>query len=225
MVIWLRSTVYALVTLLIVSSLVTLAAAQETVLNVTLSIAQNVLPIGQTDLVDVTISNVINSSVQLFFVGLRFDWNKPTSYFIGGGSENGTVLAVGFQVTYPIAVQVPGNFTPGTYKLNTYVTYSWFKNGSWTSRLAALWVANVQLAYPQTIQQSQTAQQSQTTQATQTTMQSGPNPSLQTAAVVAIVAVVAMAGIGVGIARYQARARAKREEENKPDETPKAKEA
>jgi hypothetical protein len=213
-----RSVFYALATLLVVSSLVTSAAGQATAIYVTLSIGQTALPIGQTDIVDVTVRNVVNSSVQLFFVGLRFDWNKPTSYFIGGNSDKGTVLALGFQITYPIPVQVPGNVTPGTYKLNTYVTYSWFTNGSWTTKLAALWVASVQLAYPQTTQQSQTTQAAQ---ATQTTFQSGPNPSLRTVAVVASVAVVAVAGIGVGLARYQVRSRAQREEENKPDETPK----
>jgi hypothetical protein len=217
MAIGVKGAFYAIVTLLIVSSLVASAAAQETAVNVTMSIGQSALPIGQTNIVDVTIRNVVNSSVQLFFVGLRFDWNKPTSYFVGGGSDKGTVLAVGFQITYPIAVQVPGNVTPGTYKLGAYVTYSWFKDGSWTTRIAALWLASVQLAY------STTTQQSQTTQATQTTMQSGPTPSLQTVAVVASVAVIAMAGIGIGIARYQARG-AKREEENKSEETPKEKE-
>jgi hypothetical protein len=78
-----RGTLYALVTLLVVSSLVASAAAQETAVNVILGIAQNALPIGQTGLVDVTVRNIVNSSVQLFFVGLRFDWNKPKFLLFG----------------------------------------------------------------------------------------------------------------------------------------------
>jgi hypothetical protein len=77
-------------------------------------------------------------------------------FFLGGNSEKGAVLAPGEQITYPILVTVPSNITPGTHQLSAYITYRLqFQNGTWTGSLVALWVINLQLAYPPT-QQNQT---------------------------------------------------------------------
>jgi hypothetical protein len=119
------------------------------------------MPIGQTDSVAVTVKDIVNSTVQLIFVGLRFEWDLPTSFFIGGNSEKGAVLVAGEQITYPILVTVPGNITPGTHRLSAYVTYRWqFQNGTWTGSLAGWWVTDIPLAYPQAQSQTTTGGES-----------------------------------------------------------------
>lgn len=106
------------------------------------------MPIGQTPIVTVTVTSLVNDTVQLTFLGLRWDWNPPTFFFIGGNSEKGAVLAGGQQIIYPVPVIIPGNVTPGTYRLNAYVTYRWFKNGNWTGILPGYWVVNIPVANP-----------------------------------------------------------------------------
>jgi hypothetical protein len=136
-------------------SLISSASAQGSPISVNFVTALPV-PIGQTITVTVTVKDTVNSTVQLTFVGLRFEWDPNTTFFIGGNSEKGAVLVAGEQITYPINVTVPGNITPGTHRLSAYVTYRWqFQNGTWTGSLAGWWVSDVQLAYSQT-QQSQT---------------------------------------------------------------------
>lgn len=114
------------------------------------------MPIGQTDTVTVTVKSIVNTTVQLTFVGLRFEWDSASNFFIAANSEKGAVLAAGEQIVYPIPVVIPGNITPGSHRLSAYVTYRVFNRGNWTGVLAGWWVADLQLAYPQT-QQSQTA--------------------------------------------------------------------
>jgi hypothetical protein len=141
--------------MLIVFCLITSTAAQTLPIYVNFRAESLPLPIGRTTPITVVVTDVANSTVQLSFVGLRFEWNKPDKFFIGGNSDKGAVLAAGEQVTYLIPVDIPGNVTPGIYNMSAYVTYRWFKGGSWTGTLAGWWVSSIQLAYPQT-QQSQT---------------------------------------------------------------------
>jgi hypothetical protein len=146
--------------LLVLFAFVVPAAAQGLPLSVNLGTGLP-MPIGQTSTVAVTVTNIVNTTVQLTFVGLRFEWDKPGNFFIGANSEKGAVLAAGEQIVYAIPVQVPGNTTPGTHRLSTYATYRMLAQGNWTGVLAGWWVADVQLAYPQTQQGSQ-IQQSRT---------------------------------------------------------------
>jgi hypothetical protein len=151
----LRRKLFALAALLILSSFLASVGAQAFPISLNFGTALP-MPIGQTDTVAVTVKNVVNSTVQLTFVGLRFEWSQPNNFFIGGNSEKGAVLAAGEQIIYPIAVAVPGNITAGTHRLSGYVTYRVFQKGNWTGVLAGWWVADLQFAYPQA-QQSQTA--------------------------------------------------------------------
>lgn len=148
-------TLYTLFALTVLASLWPSAAAQAFPISLNFGTALP-MPIGQTDTVAVTVTNIVNSTVQLTFVGLRFEWSQPNNFFIGGNSEKGAVLAAGEQITYAIAVTVPGNITAGTHRLSGYVTYRLFQKGNWTGVLAGWWVADLQFAYPQA-QQSQTA--------------------------------------------------------------------
>jgi hypothetical protein len=145
--------------MLIVSFLMVSVAAQGFPIDVHMSadLPLQSFPIGQATRVLVNVTNLVDSTVQLEFVGLRFEWNAPTRFFIGGNSDKGAVLAARQQLTYPINVDVPNNATPGTHKLSAYVSYRWIERGNWTGILSNTWVADVQLAYPQT-QQSQTTQ-------------------------------------------------------------------
>jgi len=110
------------------------------------------MPIGQTNTVAVTVTNISNDTVQLVFLGLRFEWSSPNSFFIGGNSEKGAVLAPGEQIAYSIAVTVPSNVTPGVHRLTGYVTYRVSAKGNWTGVLAGWWVTDIPFAYPQTQQ-------------------------------------------------------------------------
>jgi len=107
------------------------------------------MPIGQTTTVSVLITDVSNSTVQLNFVGIRFEWSSTDKFFIGANSEKGAVLVAGQQITYPIPVQLPANVTPGNHNIIAYVSYRWLKNGNWTGALAGFWVSSVAFAFPQ----------------------------------------------------------------------------
>jgi hypothetical protein len=188
----LRSTVYTSVTLLILFSIICSTAAQTAPLTVNLDVALPLL-IGQIPTVRVTVKDVGNISVQLVFVGLRFEWNPSDFYFIGGNSEKGAVLAIGEEITYPIPVQVPVNTTEGIHKLNTFVTYRLFeqKEGNWTALLAASWPLDVVIANPQSQVRSQTATQAAPQQ----------KYNLVTYGIIALAALVAVIGITLFIAR------------------------
>ena len=151
----LRRAILAVAALLILSSLTGPVVAQAFPISVNLGTALP-MPIGQTNTVAVTVTDVVNSTVQLTFVGLRFEWDLPDNFFIGGNSEKGAVLTAGEQITYSIPVIIPANVTPGTHRLSTYVTYRMLNQKNSTSVQAGWWVADIQFAYSQT-QQSQTA--------------------------------------------------------------------
>ena len=138
------------------------------------------MPIGQTNNVSVTVMDTVNYTVQLVFVGLRFEWAPPNSFYIGDNSEKGAVLTDGEQITYTIPVGVPANVTPGVHKLTAYVTYRMLNQTNWTGVNAEYWVMNIQLAYSQN-QQTQTA-----------TATSGPQQSFNVDTVGVIVVVVAI---------------------------------
>jgi len=109
------------------------------------------MPIGQTVTVTATVKDIVNNTVQLIFVALRFEWNAPNSFFVGSNSEKGAVLVAGQQITYDISVQIPNNVTPGTHRLSGYATYRVLQNGNWTRPQAGWWVSDIEFAYPQTL--------------------------------------------------------------------------
>jgi len=174
----LRRTLYTLASFFLLSSVLASAAAQGFPISVNLGTALP-MPIGQTNTVAVTVEDIVNSTVQLTFVGLRFEWDLPNNFFIGGNSEKGAVLAAGEQITYSISVVVPANVTPGTHKLSTYVTYRMLNQKNSTGVEAGWWVADIQFAYSQT-QQSQTA------------TVTGPQQSFSAETIGVLVAVVAI---------------------------------
>ena len=174
----LRKALYALAALFLLLSILASAAAQGFPISVNLGTALP-MPIGQTNTVAVTVVDIVNSTVQLTFVGLRFEWDLPNSFFVGGNSEKGVVLTAGEQITYSIPVIVPANVTPGAHRLSTYVTYRMLGQKNSTGVEAGWWVADIQLAYSQT-------QQSQTATAT------GPQQSFSPETIGVLVAVVAI---------------------------------
>jgi hypothetical protein len=151
----LRRTIPVLAVLLIVSAAIGLVAAQAPD-PISLGFASTLpLIIGQTSIITVTVTNIVNSTVELSFLGVRFEWDRPPSWFVGGGSDSGAVLSTGQQINYNIPVAIPSNVTAGTHRLTTYVTYRLFKDGNWTGLIAAFWVTDFPFAYPA---QTQTAQ-------------------------------------------------------------------
>lgn len=160
------------------------------------------LPIGQTSIVTVTVTDISNSTVQLTFTGLRFEWDNPTTWFIGGDSDKGAVLAAGELIRYHIPVAVPANITEGKHTLTTYVSYHWFKNGTWTGILSGFWVSSVQLVQPST--QTQSQPQTQTPTQTQTTTEH--QGLLQQASGLAVIAgLILIIGIGLFLERDHIR--------------------
>ncbi len=143
---------YSLAKVLILFFLVTPAQTQGALISVGFATPLP-MPIGQTDTVAVTVKNIGNSTVQLTFVGLRFDWDAQSSFFIGQNSDKGAVLAAGEQITYSIAVTVP-DITPGTHRLNALVSYRVLERGNWTGVVSVWWVADMPLAPSQTQQTS-----------------------------------------------------------------------
>jgi hypothetical protein len=107
------------------------------------------LIIGQTPTITVIVTNIVNTTVQLTFLGVRWEWNTPPGWFIGGNSEKGALLAAGQTITYSIATAIPNNVTAGTHKLVAYVTYRSFLNGNWTGLFAGFWVTDFPFASSQ----------------------------------------------------------------------------
>ncbi len=154
-----RKIVQVSAAMLIVLFLIVSATAQEAPIDVRMSadLSLQSFPIGRTTTVLVNVTSVVDSTVQLEFVGLRFEWNSPDRFFVGGNSDKGAVLSGRQQITFAINVDIPNNATPGPHKLSAYASYRWMVHGNWTDILTHSWVADVQLAYPQT--QSQTSTQ------------------------------------------------------------------
>ena len=146
----LKTCIFALAVLVILSSAIASGSGQAPY-PISLSFASTALPltIGQTVTITVTVTNIVNSSVQLTFLGLRWEWNTPPGWFIGGSSEKGVLLAAGQQVTYSIATAIPSNVTVGTHKLIAYVTYRSSMNGNWTGLFAGFWVTDFPFASSQ----------------------------------------------------------------------------
>ena len=142
-------------TLLLLSSILAPATAQGSPISVSLDTALP-MPIGQTHTVAVTVTDTVNRTIQLIFVGLRFEWDLPNSFFIGANSEKGAVLTDDEQIMYAIPVAVPANVTPGVHRLSAYVTYRVLNQNNSTGVNAGWWVTDIEFAYPQT-QQSQIA--------------------------------------------------------------------
>lgn len=147
----LRTLIHALVVLVIISSAIESAAGQS-YHPVSLGFASALpLPIGQTVVITVTVTNIITSTVQLAFLGLRFEWDSPTTWFVGGNSNAGAVLSSGQQIIYNVPVSIPNNVTEGTHRLTAYVTCRWIQNGNWTSLVGGFWISDFPLAHsPQT---------------------------------------------------------------------------
>jgi hypothetical protein len=178
----LKRALYALAGFLILSSLIASAGAQSSPISLNFGIALPV-PIGQTRIVTVTVKNIVSSTVQLIFVGLRFEWSLPNTFFIGNNSQKGAVLTAAQQIVYNIPVTVPGNVTPGTHRLSAYVTYRVNNKGKWTGTLGGWWVADLQMAYAPTTQ-------APTSTPTPTPRPSAPPPSLSLETIGALAAVV-----------------------------------
>jgi hypothetical protein len=175
----LRRTLYALAVLLIASLLVASVGAQG--FPISLGFGTGLpMPIGQTDIVTVTVTNIVNRTVQLTFLGLRFEWDLANNFFIGNNSEKGAVLAATEQIIYSIPVTVPGNVTPGTHRLSAYVTYRVNNKGKWTGVLAGWWVTDLQMA------------NAPTTQTPTSTPSAAPPPSFSLETIGALAAVVAI---------------------------------
>jgi hypothetical protein len=176
----------ALVGLLILSSLIASAWAQSFPISLNFGIALPV-PIGQTRIVTVTVKNIVSSTVQLIFVGLRFEWSLPNTFFIGNNSQRGAVLAAAQQIVYNIPVTVPGNVTPGTHRLSAYATYRVNNKGKWTGTLGGWWVADLQMAYAPTTQAPPS-----TSTPTSTPSAAPPSFSLETAGALAAVVAIGL---------------------------------
>ena len=146
----LKKCIFALAVLMILSSAIASGSGQAPY-PISLSFTSAALPliIGQTPTITVTVTNIVNTTVQLTFLGLRWEWNTPPGWFIGGNSEKGALLAAGQTIAYSIATAIPSNVTAGTHKLVAYVTYRWFLKGNWTGLFAGFWVTDFPFANSQ----------------------------------------------------------------------------
>jgi hypothetical protein len=119
--------------------------------------------IGAFSTATVTISNAGNDTIELLFVGVHFEWENPTVWFIGGHSGQGAILGSGEKISYDIQVAVPANVTTGTYKFFTLVKYrTQTAQGNWTPETDLFWAEPVQVSTAQA-SSSQTPQGPQET--------------------------------------------------------------
>jgi len=135
--------------------------------------------IGQFSTATVTLTNTNNATVELLFVGVHFEWDNPTVWFLGGHSGEGAILGSGEKISYDIQVAVPANVTTGAHKFFTLVKYrTQLAQGNWTGETDLFWVQPVQIS---------------TTQASSTTPQ-GPAQTF-TPETIALLVVAAGAGL------------------------------
>ena len=64
----------------------------------------NVLPPDSTSVLDITVTNLLESSFNLVFVGVRFDWMQEGIYVYGDGSEKSHELASKKSHTFSISL-------------------------------------------------------------------------------------------------------------------------
>jgi hypothetical protein len=146
--------IHAAVGLFILSSIIVSVAAQGFPISMTFATALPI-PIGGTPTIVVTVQNISNDTIQLSFVGIRFEWSNPTSFFIGGNSEKGAVLTPGQTINYPIPVQIPLNVTPGVHRLSGYATYHVLSQGTLSGVQGGWWVEDLPFSNAQTPPPSQ----------------------------------------------------------------------
>jgi hypothetical protein len=168
---------------ILVSILISSVAAQRSPVNVKVDVTQP-LQIGQINITTVTITDVSNTTVQLFFVGIHFEWD--TVWYIGGHSAEGALLNPNEQISYTISIGVPANATAGVHKLYTIVKCRWLQGGNWTSEYDQYWVEDVQVGGTSTTQSTPT----------------GPSQTLPPNAIILIISATA---IGLLLERHRIR--------------------
>ena len=140
-----KATFVALVTLCLLC-IVPLANAQSVGVSVDATFSPP-LQIGAFSTATVTITDTSNATVELLFVGVHFEWDNPTVWFIGGHSGEGAILGPGEKISYNIAVAVPANETTGTYKFFSLVKYrTQISAGNWTNETDLFWGQAVQIS-------------------------------------------------------------------------------
>jgi hypothetical protein len=121
------------------------------------------LQVGVFSMATVTVTNPGNATLQLVFVGVHFEWDNPTVWYIGGHSGEGAILGSGEKISYDIPVGVPANVTTGAHKFFTIVKYrARTAQGNWTGENDVFWVQPVQIGTSQA-SSSQTPQGPQQT--------------------------------------------------------------
>ena len=83
----------------------------------------NILPPDSTSVLDITVTNLLESSFNLVFVGVRFDWMQEGIYVYGDGSEKSYELASKKSYTFSIIFNIPQNVEAGTHNVFVAVVY------------------------------------------------------------------------------------------------------
>lgn len=81
------------------------------------------LPPDSTSVLDITVTNLFESSFNLVFVGVRFDWMQEGIYVYGDGSEKSHELASKKSHTFSIIFNIPQNVESGTHNVFIAVVY------------------------------------------------------------------------------------------------------
>lgn len=165
--------------------------AQGSAVGVAIVVPPQPLQVGQIYIMTITLTNIINSTVQLEFVAIHFDWDKPTIFYVGGHSGDIAILGPGEKITYNIPEGIPSNVTSGTHKLYTLVKYR-LEGSNSTTVLNWYWVDDVQIT---TNTESSAAQPA---------APAGPQQSFTPETIAAVVAATA---IGLYLERDSVKAR------------------
>jgi len=103
---------------------------------------------GKSSSIEITITNISNGTMQLWFVGLRFDWMKPNVFFIGSGSEKNKTLERLESISYSIAFSIPENASLGLHEAIILVDYNLKLDNGWTNRTAIAHPLNIEVTTP-----------------------------------------------------------------------------
>jgi len=100
---------------------------------------------GVSNAITVTVANKGAALLQLFSVGLQFDWMKKDTYIVSGESRTPKNVTQYGAVSFDIGFQVADDVSPGQHEARLNLKYATFVNGTWGRKALVYVIPNVQI--------------------------------------------------------------------------------
>ena len=100
---------------------------------------------GVPNAITVTVVNKGAALLQVFSVGLRFDWMKKDTYIITKESTTPKNVTQYGAVSFDIGFQVADDVSLGQHEASLYLKYATFVNGTWGRKALVYIIPNVEI--------------------------------------------------------------------------------